>query len=176
MYTISRLGKRFGLSRSTLLYYDSIGLLCPSRDGQNSYRSYSESDAKRLEQICFYRRAGLSLSEIADVLASPENRLKPALEKRLAELNDEAGRIREQQRLILGLLKRDDLLSRIDVMDKKTWVSLLAASGFSNKDMDRWHVDFERQDPKKHQLFLEFLGIPAREIVAIRKSSKDSDC
>lgn len=30
MYTISLLGKFFGVSRSTLLYYDSIGLFTPS--------------------------------------------------------------------------------------------------------------------------------------------------
>ena len=52
MYTIGKLAKKFDLSRSTLLYYDSIGLLKPSSRTESEYRQYSEDDAARLEQIC----------------------------------------------------------------------------------------------------------------------------
>ena len=60
MWTVTQLAQRCGLSRSTLLYYESIGLLKPpSRSGGN-YRRYGEQDLQRLEQICLYRDAGLS--------------------------------------------------------------------------------------------------------------------
>ena len=75
MYTIGRLAKKFKLSRSTLLYYDSIGLLKPSSRSQGEYRLYSEQDAKRLELICTYRQAGLALKDIGRVLDSPEHSL-----------------------------------------------------------------------------------------------------
>jgi len=35
-----------------------------------------------------------------------------------------------------------------------------------------WHRDFERLDPEYHQRFLEFLGIAADEIRAIRERSR----
>jgi len=35
--------------------------------------------------------------------------------------------------------------------------------------MDRWHGEFERTAPEKHQRFLELLGLPAAEIAAIRR-------
>ena len=56
MLTISQLGRRFGLSRSTLLYYDSIGLLSPSLRSRANYRLYSRSDVERMELIDVYRQ------------------------------------------------------------------------------------------------------------------------
>ncbi|MBI4832882.1 MAG: MerR family transcriptional regulator [Candidatus Lindowbacteria bacterium] len=172
MYTIGRLARKFGLSRSTLLYYDSIGLLRSSARTESQYRQYSESDSKRLEQICRYRRAGLSLKEIASVLDSRGNNLTKALEKRLEELNDDIGRLREQQRFILGILKGRQYRRRVKVMNAEVWMSLLRASGFSDKDMLRWHVEFERLAPEKHQEFLEFLCIPDEDIGRIRSMGR----
>jgi len=172
MYTIGKLAKKFQFSRSTLLYYDSIGLLKPSARTESAYRQYSEDDAGRLEQICKYRQAGLGLKEIKRVLDSPESNLAQALERRLDELNEEIGRLRNQQRFILGILKSDQYYRQIDVMNAETWVSLLKASGFSEEDMLRWHMEFERLSPEKHQEFLEFLCIPDEDIERIRSWAK----
>ena len=43
-YSVSRLGRRYGLSRSTLLYYDRIGLLSASARSAAGYRVYGERD------------------------------------------------------------------------------------------------------------------------------------
>jgi MerR family transcriptional regulator, thiopeptide resistance regulator len=168
VYTVGRLAKKFQLSRSTLLYYDSLGLLKPSSRTDKDYRLYSEEDAKRLEQICLYRQAGLPLSDIGRVLDSPENSLVNVLEKRLDELGEDIKHLREQQLFIITLLKNDRLLERIDVMNKETWISLLAASGFTPEDMRQWHSEFERLSPEKHLKFLSFLCIPEDEIQIIR--------
>ena len=40
--------------------------------------------------------------------------------------------------------------------------------GFTEEDMRRWHRDFERLEPRRHQRFLAFLGIPPEEIRKIR--------
>ena len=168
MYTVGRLAKKFNLSRSTLLYYDSIGLLTPARRGSGEYRQYSENEADRLAAICQYREAGLSLKDIKRVLDSSGGDLKTVLERRLSELNDDIGRLRRQQQVIVGLLKNDRLDDRIGVMNRQTWTDLLEASGFSEEDMINWHVEFERHAPDKHQAFLEFLCIPEDEIEAIR--------
>jgi MerR family transcriptional regulator, thiopeptide resistance regulator len=168
VYTIGILAKRFQLARSTLLYYDSIGLLKPSARTHSDYRVYSDEDAKRLEQICLYRRAGLPLTDIKRILDSPENTMVSVLEKRLDELSEDMERLRQQQHFIIGLLKNNELFERIGVMKKDTWVSLLAACGFSQEDMRRWHVEFERLSPEKHERFLRFLCIPDEEIRVIR--------
>lgn len=46
MYHISQLAQQFGLSRSTLLYYDRIGLLSPSARSEAGYRQYSPANLK----------------------------------------------------------------------------------------------------------------------------------
>jgi MerR family transcriptional regulator, thiopeptide resistance regulator len=56
-------------------------------------------------------------------------------------------------------------------MNKEKWVSIMKASGFSEADMNRWHVEFERSAPEEHQKFLEYLHIPAAEIGLIRDGS-----
>ena len=48
MYTVGHLARSFGLSRSTLLYYDSIGLCKPSGRSAANYRTYTEKDRERL--------------------------------------------------------------------------------------------------------------------------------
>ena len=169
MTTVGALARRHGLARSTLLYYDAIGLLRPSARSAAGYRRYGPEEERRLELICRYRRAGLTLAAIAAVLDGPSAGLTHALEERLAELDGEIEALHGQQRLIAGLLQRPDLLRRTSVIDKRTWVELLAASGMSEEAMSRWHNDFERTAPDRHQRFLELLGLPAAEIAAIRR-------
>lgn len=168
MYTVGRLAKQFSLSRSTLLYYDRIGLLKPDGRTEGNYRRYTQADAKRLERICLYRRTGLKLDDIKGVLDSPQSGLKEVLEKRLVDLNADIGRLRDQQRLIVGLLGSRSMEKHIGVMNRETWVALLTSAGFSQEDMIKWHADFERISPDKHAEFLKFLCVPDDEIEIIR--------
>lgn len=169
MYTIGRLARKHGLSRSTLLYYDRIGLLQSSGHAKGEYRQYSADDDARLSKICEYRKAGLALKAIGRILDdSAGTGVAEALERRLGELNEEMDALRDQQTLVAGLLGRADLLNEHAAMDKATWVALLSAAGFSEEDMRRWHVQFERSAPGKHEEFLRRLSIPATEISAIR--------
>lgn len=172
MITPGKLAKRFGLSRTALLHYDTIGLLQPSSRSPNGYRHYGEPEVRRLEQICSLRTAGLPLKEIQRVLADPGNTLTEALEVRLDELNEHIERLRNQQRFIVGLLRTDEARGRIRVMSKALWISLLDAAGFSEADRGQWHADFEQQSPDKHQRFLEFLCIPDDEIATIRARAR----
>ena len=174
MLTVGTLARRYGLARSTLLYYDAIGLLQPASRSAAGYRRYSSDEEHRLELICRYRRAGLSLVAIAEILDGPPTRLAEALEQRLAELDDEIGERHAQQRLIAALLRRPALLARTRVIDKATWTGLLAASGMNETDMRRWHGAFETSAPEKHQQFLELLGLPPDEITDIKAWSREA--
>ncbi len=53
--SIGEIAKQYGLSRSTLLYYDAIGLLRPSGRSESNYRRYTGEDSRRLRLICMYR-------------------------------------------------------------------------------------------------------------------------
>lgn len=170
--TIGRLAKRYGLSRSTLLYYDRIGILAPSGRLANGYRAYSKADEDRLESIVTYRRTGASMRDIRRMLDGGKSSLRQVLDRRLEQLNEEIAGLRGQQRFILGLLKSRKVTSRVGVMNLNLWVTLLKASGFTQDDMNRWHGAFERSSPTSHQRFLEFLCISEDEIARIRRNSR----
>ncbi len=170
--TISQLARKHGLSRSTLLYYDRIGLLRPAGRLGNDYRHYDADAERRLGQIRLYRETGLPLLEIRRILERPKRDLAGALERQLHEVLAQMEALRGRQRVIVELLKSRRLLDRVPNMDKAKWVRLLRASGFTEEDLGRWHQDFERTDPEYHQRFLEFLGIPPAEIDHIREWSR----
>lgn len=173
MYTIGNLARSFGLSRSTLLYYDSIGLCKPSGRSAANYRTYTEKDRERLGQICMYRRAGLPLADINRILAGGGKKgIRPLLEKHLDALSREIRALRDQQHFIVKLLKNDRALAKIRVMDKAGWIRLLDAAGLNEAARNKWHAEFERLAPDAHQDFLESLGIPAKEVQLIRTFSK----
>ena len=172
MYTIGKLVKAFNLSRSTLLYYDRIGLLKPSARTESDYRVYSEQDFNRMSKIALYKKAGLSLEAIAEILDSADDHLSNILEQRLESLNSEMSRIRQQQQFILQLLGNDALLTNAKTMNKAQWVKILADSGMDQAAMHQWHVEFERNLPEAHHDFLEALGMSKAEIEAIKASAR----
>jgi DNA-binding transcriptional MerR regulator len=170
--TIGQLARKHGLSRSTLLYYDRIGLLKPAGRLGNDYRHYGVEAASRLQQIRLYRQTGLPLLEIRRILKRPKKDLAGALERQLYEVLSQMEALRSRQRVIVELLKNRRLLEKVRNMDRGKWVELLRASGFTDEDLGRWHRDFERTDPAYHQRFLEFLGIPSAEVAVIRERSR----
>jgi len=172
MLTISQLARRFGVARSTLLYWDRIGLLPPSARSSANYRLYSSADLERTERIMLYRQIGLSLAEIRAVLSASPCDFRALLDRRLAALEREIGIRREQQRMIARLLRTRSPAGDQPRLDKRGWVAILRASGMSEEEMNRWHVEFERRAPDAHQDFLESLGIKAEEIARIREWSR----
>jgi MerR family transcriptional regulator, thiopeptide resistance regulator len=170
MLTVTRLARRCGLSRSTVLYYESVGLLKASGRSPGNYREYSDKDVERLRQICAYRHAGLSLADIRSVLGASSN-AAAVLERRLLELDVEIETLRHHQRSILRLLGHKSL-RRNQMITKDKWVAIMKGCGFTEAQMHAWHVEFERSAPEEHQEFLEFLHIPAEEIRRIRDFSQ----
>ena len=179
METVGRLARRFGLSRSALLYYDRIGLLSPSERSAAGYRLYSDADVRRLERILAFRGVGLPLESIRSVLgeSDPEaggnaggGSVETALEERLVAIDREIAGLRRQQEVILRLLQREG--GRLQGLDKRAWTEILRATGMDGEDMWRWHREFERMAPAAHQEFLESLSIEPDEIESIRARSR----
>jgi len=171
MYTVGQLAKLFGLSRSTLLYYDEIGLLSPSARNAANYRLYSEADVRSMERISVYREAGLPLEAIGRLLREDGDSLPAVLDLRLRELSRDIARLRQQQHLIGKLLGNEHIVRASGALTKDQWVALLAATGMNVDGMRKWHVEFEKHFPEAHQDFLESLGIAGEEIANIRKRS-----
>ena len=168
MYTIGQLAKKFKLSRTALLYYESIGLLKNSGRKPSGYRMYSESDCRLLERICGYRDAGLPLNSIKALLSSPGSLTVSLLEARIVELNQSIEALRIQQKGIVRLLLNCQVQEQRALVDHSAWEGIFRAAGFSRHDQWHWHREFEMASPEQHQLFLESVGAPAHKIAEIR--------
>jgi DNA-binding transcriptional MerR regulator len=172
--TISALARASGLSRSTLLYYDRLGLLRPHHRSAANYRMYGTQDVQRLEQICLYRQMGIRLEEIRRLLDNPAGNAAAAiLQRRLRVLSEEIDGLRRQQRQIAGMLKQKTLQAEeLEMINKERWVEIMHAAGLSQEDMQNWHMQFEKMEPEAHKEFLESLGIEPAEIARIREWSR----
>ena len=172
MFTIGQVAKKYSLSRSTLIYYDSIGVLTPSGRSESNYRLYSEDDLKKMDRIQLFRSAGLSLDSIELLLEKENSELDSTLEGRLLTINSEIQKLRNQQKVILNILENETLARDSRLMTKEVWVSILKAAGLDDAGMKNWHIEFERTSPEAHQDFLESLGIEKDEVAAIRDWSR----
>lgn len=68
MKTVSEISKLFGISVRTLHYYDSIGLLKPTKLTESGYRLYDEQAIIRLQNILIFREIEIPLKEIKEIL------------------------------------------------------------------------------------------------------------
>lgn len=201
-YTIGRLAKAAGLSRSTLLYYDRLGLLRADNRSGGNYRLYSAAEAERLRRICTYREMGIPLKQIGELidrLGPGDTATEAMLEKHLRSLEGEIESLRKQQRQVVLLLeqitsrtskggsgktrsrrpgaqskglKKPQSVLEKDMITKDRWVEIMRAAGLSDDDMHNWHRQFERLEPEAHEEFLESLGIEPGQIKKIREHSR----
>jgi MerR family transcriptional regulator, thiopeptide resistance regulator len=172
MLTISKLAKRFKLSRTTLLYYEKEGLLKPASRSNNGYRWYGDKEISRLESIINYRSFGISIEQIKVLLDKTENSShEQILRKQFNHLEQAIQSFRQQQLAIVNFLQAPDLLDEKS-MTKDKWTSILRASGMDDEAMHNWHRQFEKMEPDAHQEFLESLHIEPAEVKQIREWSR----
>ncbi len=172
MLTISKLGKRFGLSRATILYYEREGLLEPASRAANGYRWYGDWEIERLKQIVGFRSYGVSVSDIRKLLTrDSEQAHEQILRNRFAQMETEIQDLRRQQQALVAILKLEQELPRAS-MSKERWSGIMRAAGMNDADMHNWHREFETREPLAHQEFLESLNLEADEIRRIRQWSQ----
>lgn len=172
MYSIGQLSKIFQLSRGTLLYYDSIGILKPSARTNVNYRHYSEADAEKLKEICRYRETGMPLEDIKQILSPINRQTDSLLKKQLDEINREIKKLNIQRQIIVCMLTKRTITQNDLMLKKEILVKVLENSGLGNEGLNKLHAEYEKISPEEHHAFLEFIGISPEEIVRIREYSK----
>lgn len=144
MYRISELAKQVGLSRSTLLYYEKIGLITAQRQS-NGYRSYSEKDAQRLKLFQKLQAGGLTLKECQACLEAKVER--ETLLQRLQALDEEIAQKQQAKDLLRSMLGLDS--------------------------MRDWHQSLEREAPTAHLDWLIKQGFSEKHALRLKWLSKD---
>lgn len=167
--SVGKLAEMFGISRTALLYYETIGLLKPSARSKAGYRLYSDADGARLGQIMLFRKAGVSLEDISALIDANDTSIASLLFKRLGELNSAIEAIKMQQDMIVRIIRSTRLHADRRKIGMEKWTMILKDAGINEANADKWHRDFEEHSPGQHRKFLELLGFGSDEISNIRK-------
>ncbi len=83
MRTVKEISKHTGISVRTLHYYDSIGLLKPTKVTKAGYRLYDDTALHRLQNILLFRELQFSLKEIKTILDNPDFNLQEAITQQI---------------------------------------------------------------------------------------------
>ncbi|MGO2319604.1 MAG: methyltransferase domain-containing protein [Vibrio toranzoniae] len=153
MYLISELAAKAGLSRTTLLYYEKLGLIKGQRL-ENGYRYYSESDMQQLFLIQQLQSAGLTLKECQGCLETKLD--KHILRERLIQLDDEIEKKQQARELLLGLLGERSQRELHDSLNKNApsvYLEWLNKQGYSEKEALR--LKWLSKDMNEHDSYMK---------------------
>ena len=83
MMTVNEVSKLTGVSIRTLQYYDTIGLLPPTKYTEAGYRLYDDTAMERLQQILLFKELEFPLKEIKTIIDAPNFDRSKALEQQI---------------------------------------------------------------------------------------------
>lgn len=93
--TINEIAKEINVTKRAIKYYEEQGLLHVSKDS-NGYRNYSDKDVETLRMISVYRKLGISISDIKNLLKKEDTKiLLEILESKESELQEKINEYEE---------------------------------------------------------------------------------
>lgn len=141
MFTVKQLSKLAGVTPRTLHHYDAIGLLRPSRVGDNGYRYYGEESLLRLQQILLYRELDLPLDDIKKIMGRRDFDVLTALENHKLELGKRIERMTQLIQTVDNTINH--LKGNYDMSDKQLF------AGFSEEEQEQYAAEAEQMyDPE----------------------------
>lgn len=162
MYRISQLADVVGLSRSTLLYYEKLGLIKGERL-QNGYRQYSEKEAQRLVLLQNLQAGGLTLKECQACIDAKVNR--SLLVERLAQLDKEIEQKQQSRHLLAALLGERSLSNwheSLDLVAPEAHLEWLIKQGFDEKQAMR--LKWLSKDMNEHERYMQDFDLIFKEL------------
>jgi DNA-binding transcriptional MerR regulator len=136
MFTVKQLSKLAGITPRTLHHYDEIGLLKPSRVGDNGYRYYGEESLLRLQQILFYRELDIPLADIKMIMGRRDFDVQGALYSHREALQKQVMRL---NRLIQTVDNTIDHLKGDNMMSEKGLFE-----GFTEEEQEKYALEAEQ--------------------------------
>lgn len=67
--TIKEVSKLTGLTQSNIRFYEKEKLIEPTRNKNNGYREYSETDVENINKIAYLRTLEISIEDIRDIMS-----------------------------------------------------------------------------------------------------------
>ena len=108
--------EQLGLSQRAIKYYEKEGLLKVKRD-ENGYRNFDEHDLERLKKITLYRKLGIAVKDIENLLKTEDS---ARLREILAQKRDQLRQDQTQLQLLEKYLNDGNLDEAFQQIDYET--------------------------------------------------------
>ena len=105
LMTVNEVVKLAGVSKRTLQYYDSIGLLPADQRTDKGYRLFGEKALETLGTISRYKAMGFELKEIREILYTEGYDIVAALKRKREQLKREYDLVGEKLKKVEKALK-----------------------------------------------------------------------
>ena len=191
-----------GVTKKNIRFYEEEGLITPSREPGNGYRSYSQADVERLRRIKLLRKLDVPLAEIREMLEGRKTLAEgmalqlERLSTRRKDLNEAIGfcEVLEKDTVSLNELDVEQTLARLAAREEQgvTFVNIertdrkaerikgaLVGAGLFTALMAfiiatmAWAFYTDPQGAPPLPLVIVLLGIPAGCIVGTLKGLLD---
>ena len=112
-WSIQEIARIANTTSRTLRHYDEVGLVPPTRVGDNGYRYYDRAALVRLQRVLMLRAMGLGIPAIAEMLADQADDVT-ALQSHLVWLQESKDRIARQMESVQKTI--DQLTGKEQIM------------------------------------------------------------
>lgn len=108
--------KEVGMTKRAVKYYEEKGLIKVKKDS-NGYRSYTDSDVEILKKISVYRKLGIGIKEIEDILKGED---KDILTKIYNQKLQEKSQQDQQLEALKQFIENKDVSKANEMLDYQT--------------------------------------------------------
>lgn len=135
---INEVAYKVGVTRKSIMYYESMGLLNPKRNSKNDYRYYDEEDIKRLRIIKFLRELNIPVIDIKRIILK-EIELSDALKDRIAKIDCEIKDIEKIKNMCIDINKNNYNIDNIKIDNYYKEMNILNKKGVTMRDVKTDH-------------------------------------
>ncbi|KOC36678.1 MerR family transcriptional regulator [Clostridium botulinum] len=97
--------EKTGLTKKAIKYYESVGLINPSKNSENNYRDYTEKDIIKLNLIASLRILDIPISEIK-LLIEGNKTIDKVLTDTLKTINDSISNLEKSKLIISSIIEK----------------------------------------------------------------------
>lgn len=152
-FTTGEFAQRAGVTSRTLRYYDSIGLLKPSKHNEAGNRLYTMEDFARLQKIMTLKFIGLSLNDIFKIVRYEINdtdfKKSLELQRKIIE-----GKIAHMQMVAKAVDETLTMLKSDNTLNWNKFINIINVINIGNKWMEQYeNASNLRARIKIHELY-----------------------
>jgi len=145
---INEVQYKVGLTKKSIRYYESEGLLKPKRNSNNDYREYDEIDLKDLKLIKFLRNLNVPVSEIKK-LKNGELTLKECMADRIKFIENTEKEFNKIKSMCYEITESNLDFNTIDITKYSEEMNVINKIGVTLKDFNRYNKIFRRNECHK---------------------------